>query len=182
PLGRLPPLAARYFSAREARLRDRADYAGGPPWAVFRTGAACAPNRVVWADLARRLTALALVGQRGLEQIPLNTCYVAAAPSAGAALRIAAWLNSTWIRAAARLRAVPASGGFARFAAGTVAALPLPVAALDDPALDALARAGAEGADVQEDLDDLVARHLALSGPVREDLATVDGVRAGDRR
>ena len=38
----------------------------------------------------------------------------------------AAWLNSTWLRALAQAGAVPAAGGFHRFAAGVVAGLPLP--------------------------------------------------------
>jgi hypothetical protein len=109
----LPPRAAAYLGEHQARLRGRADYAGGPAWTLFRTAAATAPHRVVWSDLARRLTAVALAGRRDERLVPLNTCYVAPARSAAEAECVSAWLNSTWLRAAARAVAVPAASGFA---------------------------------------------------------------------
>jgi hypothetical protein len=164
---------------RVGRLRARADDKGGPPWTLFRTTAAAAPYRVVWADLARRLNALALADDAARSQIPLNTCYVIAAPDADTALRLAAWLNSTWLRAAARLVAPPAAGGFTRLSARVVGGLPLPDAALADPALAELARAGAEGRNVQPDIDVLAARHLGI-GPDAARLLTA--VAPGDDR
>lgn len=159
----LPQRAAAYLNRHLAELRARGDFKRGPPWAVFRARPAVARYRVVWPDLARQLSAAALTTIRDLEQIPLNSCYVAPARSAAEARRLAAWLNSTWVRAAARVGAVPAASGFARFNAGAVARLPLPAAAMKDAGLDRLARAGRSGEVSQEELDDLVARHLGLS-------------------
>jgi Eco57I restriction-modification methylase len=172
PLPELPPGAGAYLAPHAARLRTRADHGGGPSWALFRTVAASAPFRVVWADLARRLTAVALVDDRAREQIPLNTCYVVAAPDSDTALRLAAWLNTTWLRAAARILAPPAAGGFGRFSARIVGGLPLGDAALADPALGELARAGADGLDVQREIDALAARHLGLDAAATRALAT----------
>jgi len=163
PLDEIPPGAGRHLRFHDRTLRGRVDYEGGPPWTVFRTAAASAAHRVVWSDLARRLTAVALTGRCGAARIPLNTCYVAPTHSSEEAERLAAWLNASCTRALARLGAVPASGGFHRFSATAVARLPLPEAALDDAELSALARAGRRGEDIQEALDDAVARHLDLT-------------------
>jgi hypothetical protein len=142
---------------------------------VFRARAAISRHRVVWADLARRLSAAALTSQGDLERIPLNSCYVAPVRTASEAEALAGWLNSTWMRAAARLGAVPASGGFARFNARVVARLPLPDSALTDPRLAQLARTGRSGTSVQEELDAIVAGHLGLSSRAQSTLrAAVD--------
>jgi hypothetical protein len=177
----LPPRAAAYLARHAGRLRMRSDYAGGPPWTLFRVGAATARHRVVWPDLARRLTAVALVGRTDAELVPLNTCYVAPARSAIEAQRVAAWLNSSWLRAAARAGAVPAAGGFARFTAAVVGRLPLPSAVLTCPALPELAAAGCRGKPIQDQLDDLTARHLELSAGARSALRTFLAGSAGDR-
>jgi Eco57I restriction-modification methylase len=175
PLRDLPPRAKEYFQAHAAELRARRDFHGGAPWMVFRAGPAVARYRVVWADLARRLSAVAFSSQADLECIPLNSCYVAVVGSVAQAESLAAWLNSTWMGVAARLAAVPASGGFARFNAQVVARLPLPDSALADPGLARLARAGRSGIAVQEELDDLVARQLGLPSPAQSALrAAVD--------
>jgi hypothetical protein len=163
PLDRLPPAADAHLAPHEARLRSRADFTGGPPWTLFRTRAATARHRVVWSDLARRLTACALTGPRDSRRIPLNTCYVAPAASADEAERMTAWLNSSWVGALARIRAMPAAGGFHRFAASVVSELPLPAAVLTDPSLSAIAIAGRHGEPVQEALDEIAAAHLGLS-------------------
>ena len=174
PLADLPPGARAHLAPHTKRLRARADANGGPPWALFRTTAAAAPHRVVWADLARRLIALALVNGAARTQIPLNTCYVIATPDADTALRLAAWLNASWLRAAARLVAPPAAGGFARFSAGVVGGLPLPDSVLADPALAELGRLGAEGREVQGEIDALTASHLALGPDATRALADLD--------
>jgi hypothetical protein len=179
PLPRLPPRAAAHLAPHAAVLRSRTDHVGGPPWALFRTQAATARHRVVWADLARDLRAVSLTGRP--DTIPLNSCYVAVARSDLEADRVAAWLNSSWVRAAARVGAMPAAGGCSRFTAATVGALPLPVSALADPDLTNLARLAAQGRRVQVDLDDITARHLSLSHTDRRILlAALDG-RAEDR-
>jgi len=179
PLPRLPPRAASHLAPHVAALRARTDFVGGPPWALFRTQPAAAPHRVVWADLARDLRAVSLADMP--HTIPLNSCYVALARNELEAGRVAAWLNSSWLRAAARAGAVPAAGGCCRYTAGTVGALPLPVSALADPDLTSVASLAVEGRRVQADLDDITARHLSLSTAHRRVLvAALDG-RAEDR-
>lgn len=179
PLPRLPPLAGAYLAPHLGALRARADYTAGPAWTLFRAQAAAAPCRVVWADLARTLRAVSLASMP--EMVPLNSCYVALARTDLEAERLAAWLNCSWMRAAARVGAVPAAGGCARYTAATVGALPLPGGALADPDLSTIARHAAEGRPVQADLDDITARHLSLGEPQRSALlAALDG-RAPDR-
>jgi hypothetical protein len=173
PLARLPPEVQAYLARYTEVLLRRADQANGPPWALFRTRAAAAPHRVVWADVARRLSAAALTGAADERLIPLNSCYVAPTRDGAMARRIAAWLNATWIGAVARVGAVPASGGYARFSAGTVGALPLPATVLTDSRFDSLARAGRAGTRIQDDLDDLAAEHLGLAPGARELLRRV---------
>jgi hypothetical protein len=181
-LAALPPLASAYLARHRVRLRARADFDGGPDWALFRTAPAAKPFRVIWPDLARQLSAAPLTGAECRAQIPLNTCYVAAAPDAETALRVAAWLNSTWLRAAARLVAPPASGGFARFSAAVVAGLPLPDSALEDATFGDLARHALAGHHIQKDLDVAAARHLGLGAHACTALGAAACVGPGDRR
>lgn len=181
PFNRLPPAAMAYAAAHEPALRARVDYAGGPYWTLFRTGGASARCRVVWPDLARQLNAAPLVGPAGRQLIPLNTCYVLAVPNDRVALAVGAWLNSTWIRVAARALAESAASGFARFNARVVADLPLPAAVPADLRLAGLGRRALAGADIQEELDDLCAEHLALSAQERACLTTVHGPDPADR-
>ncbi len=181
PLERLPPAAARHLAAHERALRRRADHWGTRPWVLFRTGPASAAHRVIWADVARRLEAAPLTGKSGSETIPLNSCYVLPTRNAATALRLSAWLNSTWSRAVARSAADPASGGFARFNARVVATIPCPADALHDTALLELAHRGVEGRLVQEDLDDCCAALLELGPAERTGLAEVDHTGAEPR-
>jgi hypothetical protein len=181
PLLSLPPKAAAYLAGHADELRARGDYAGGPPWTLFRIAAATAHNRIVWPDLARRLTAAALVGRRDARLVPLNTCYVAPTRSGVEADRVTAWLNATWLRAAARAGAVPAAGGFARFTAGVVGRLPLPTTVLACTSLPDLAAAGRRGEPIQDDLDELTARHLELSAGARSALRRFLARSTGDR-
>jgi hypothetical protein len=174
PLPRLPPRAASHLSPHLAALRARTDYVAGPPWTLFRARAAAAPHRVAWADLTRVLRAVSLAAMA--DTIPLNSCYVAVTRDDTEADRLAAWLNSSWIRAAARATAMQAAGGCSRYTAATVGALPLPVSALADSDLPALARLAAEGRHVQAELDDVAARHLSLERSQRTALLTaLDG-------
>ena len=176
PRRELPARCAAYLRPHQAELRGRKDFTGGPAWTMFRARPAVARHRIVWADLARQLAAAALTSKSDFQRIPLNSCYVASARSVAEAERLAAWLNSTWLRAAARLVAVPAAGGFARFNAHTVGALPLPASVCAAAELTALARAGRLGAAVQEELDEVAARHLNLSSAAQSALrAVVDG-------
>lgn len=173
PLAALPPRAAAYLAPQRGRLRSRKDYEGGPEWAVFRAVPAVATHRVVWADLAPRLEAAALTGPQAERFIPLNTCYLASAPTAATALRLAAWLNCSWIRAAAAVVADPAAGGFRRFNARVVSGLPLPDRVLADPGLLALAEASRAGPPDQAALDDQCARLLGLDLEERHVLADI---------
>jgi hypothetical protein len=183
PLPGLPARAAAYLGRQLQELRARKDYKSGVPWAVFRARPAVAAYRVVWADLARQLTAAALTTTRDRERIPLNSCYVAPVPSRSHAQSLAAWLNSTPIRAAARSGAVPAASNFARFNAQCIARVPLSDTALDDPDLSRIEYAGRSGADVQEELDHIVSRHLHLSPSAQHALrGIVDGVGTPNRR
>ena len=182
PLPTLPRAAAAHLSPHEDALRARADFLGGPPWALFRTRAATASHRVVWADLGRELGAAALTDAADSELVPLNTCYVAVAESKAEAERLAAWLNSTWIRIAARTGAVPAAGGFVRFASNTVGRLPLPTGALRDSRLESLAVAAHGGIPVQHDLDDLTAQHLALSTADQDAIRSLVAAGASHQR
>jgi hypothetical protein len=125
---------------------------------------------------------VALTSRRHSRRIPLNSCYLAPVRTAAQGYALAAWLNSTWIRAVARVRAVPASSGFARFNAQVVGGLPLPDGALADPALVRLGRAGHAGEPVQDELDRITAQRLLLSLPAQRALrAVVDGAADGRR-
>lgn len=177
----LPPRAQAYLEPHSSELRARRDFQSGPMWTVFRARPAIARYRVVWADLARRPVAAALSAMGDLEFIPLNTCYVASVSSAAEAQCLAAWLNSRWIGAAARLGAVPASGGFVRFNAEVVARLPLPDSAMADPDLARLAEAARAGKAVQQELDAIVARHLGLSSSAQNVLRSIADGASRDR-
>jgi len=135
----------------------------------------------VWPDLARRLSALALTGPAATGIIPLNSCYLLAVGSAAQSLALAAWLNSTWLRAAARAVADAAASGFARFNARVIADLPLPHSVLDDPRLPRLAARAARGQPIQEALDDICAEHLALPAESRAILARAEGTDSDHR-
>jgi hypothetical protein len=110
--------------------------------------------------------------------IPLNTCYVLPARDSATAIRLAAWLNSTWCRALAAIVADPASGGFRRFNARVVSSLPAPPALFGDRELLELGRAGMAGTLTQERLDDRTAALLGLSGLERHALAPAAAGRA----
>jgi hypothetical protein len=60
------------------------------------------------------------------EVVPLNTVYGVTAGDAAEARALAAWLNTRWLTALARLDADPARGGYRRFNARVVGGLPVP--------------------------------------------------------
>ncbi|HEY6807769.1 MAG TPA: hypothetical protein VI160_03185, partial [Gemmatimonadales bacterium] len=163
PLTALPAPALARLEPHRDRLRARADYRGGPPWQVFRTGLACAPHRVCWPDLARRLSAHVPPA----DVVPLNTIYGIVARTADDAHALACLLNSRWTGALAALRADPARGGFRRFNAGIVRALPVPPAA--HPAWIELAARGRTHAAA----DDLLAEVFGLDAADRRALGGV---------
>ena len=177
-LERLPAGAAQYLGPHLGDLRRRADHQPGPAWTLFRTRPATALHRVIWSDVARRLEAAALSGARDLCLIPLNSCYLLPTTDSATALRVTAWLNSTWCRAIALAGADPASGGFRRFNARVVAGLPCPDAMPQDAALAELAGAAMAGTLIQEELDARCAELLDLSSEERRVLAELDRGRA----
>jgi len=136
PLERLPPSLAERFAPHTGRLQRRSDYRSGPVWQLFRTRLGLAVHRVLWPDIARALEAAVAPP----EVVPLNTVYGIAAHSDEDAHALAAFLNTRWCTALARLAADPARGGFRRFNARVVAALPLPE--MDDACWHALAEHG----------------------------------------
>ena len=166
PWRALPAELLQYLESHAALLKRRADQQSGPWWQLFRTQAATAEHRVIWRDLASELQATQLADRTA---VPLNSCYVAAVPSAAAADSLAAWLNSTPIRALARLGAEPAANGFARFAARTVGKLPLPRNVLGDPVLASLTHAATDH-DIQPALDECVSDRLGLTTAERDTL------------
>ena len=161
PLTRLHTEAARRLATHEQRLRQRADYKGGPPWQLFRTGLGCAVHRVVWADLGRRLGAVVPPP----EVVPLNTVYGIVTRTASDAAALAALFNCRWHSLLARLVADPARGGFRRFNARVIGGLPIPPT--DSAVWPELASCGAR----REPPDDLVAEVLELDGADRRALA-----------
>ena len=161
PFDRLPRELTERLSGHEDRLRRRADYRGGPPWQLFRTGLASAPHRVIWPDLGRRLSA-AVPAPDG---VPLNTVYGIATRDSADAAALAALFNSCWLTALARLVADPARGGFRRFNARVVRGLPVPAAG--SAVWAELARRGHRC----ESADDLIADAFELDGADRRALA-----------
>lgn len=161
PLERLPKVLSQLLEPHRERLRRRADFRGGAPWQLFRTALAFAPHRVVWPDLAKRLSAA--VPEALL--VPLNTVYGIATRTADDAAALAALLNSRWMNALAVLAADPARGGFRRFNARVVRMLPAPPAS--SAVWTALARHGRD----HEAADDLVAETFELDSADRRALA-----------
>jgi hypothetical protein len=149
----------------------RADYRDGPIWTLFRIEAARARWRVVWPDLARELTAAALVEAAERRWVPLNTCYWIEVPDAESGHALAAWLNSSWIRTLAKRRATVAASGFFRFNAGVVGALPFPEGGDSDVALRRIGVAAHQGEiPDQAGLDERVAELLGLGRRERDRL------------
>jgi hypothetical protein len=180
PLRTLPPHARTYLASFERLLRTRTDLNDAPYWSLFRTGPAAAAHRVTWPDLAHRLSAAALGGNTGQGLIPLNTCYLIPVDHDAIAHRLAGWLNCTWIRALARLGADPARGGYARFNARVVGALPLPEGVVLDAELSRLGRRAAESSWSLEDIEELAATHHQLSTAARRALAPLVAGRRAD--
>jgi Eco57I restriction-modification methylase len=169
PLPKLPPQAERHLTSFASALAARADARNGPWWALHRTGPASAAHRVAWPDLARALGAV----QLPRTVIPLNSCYLVVTKSHEAGEAFAAWLNSTWIGAVARLGADPARGGFFRFNARTVGAVPLPTAALEDERWSRLPRPQRFDKEARDAIDRIVAEHLGLDARDRRALRAV---------
>jgi hypothetical protein len=183
PLREAPAEVQAYLRPHRARLARRADAKGAPPWALFRTDLLGARWIVLWRDIALRLEAAVLERRRAADPVPLNTCYGVAVPDGHTAMWLAAWLNSTPIRSAAAALAERAGGGAFRFAAGTVARLPLPPD--DDHAhladIAAIGGAALRGEPWDHDaLDALVVAALRLDALAADALRQLDAALRRD--
>ncbi len=126
PLRTLPDHARRWLSRWRSELASRSDARGnGAWWSLFRIDAAMNDRpRVVWADMSRGPRALILPARSPV--VPLNTCYVLPCRDDADAAALATLLNSPLVAAWLGAIAEPARGGYRRYLAWTVAALPLP--------------------------------------------------------
>jgi hypothetical protein len=126
PRTSLPAAALRHLVPWRRRLEARTDSRSGAAWwPLFRTESARTDvARVVWSDIGKEPRALVL--DAGDRTVPLNSCYVARAPSRDDALTLAAILNSPLAAAWLAAIAEPARGGYQRYLGWTVARLPLP--------------------------------------------------------
>jgi hypothetical protein len=175
PLERLPAKAAAWIRRHRAALAARADYRSDAAlWSLFRTGPATSRWRVAWADLARRPCAVLLEAARLERAIPLNTCYVAAAPDRNTGLLISAVLNSVWAAAYVSVAADEARGGYRRVNAQVVARLPLPPrCAATDRAITLAAHAHAGYPIDRAALDDALATAWELTAADRTALSAL---------
>lgn len=174
PLDRLPPLASQYLERHRQRLSARADATGVPIWAIFRLRAALGSHRIVWADISRRPTAVALDETPHSRALPLNTCYVAPAPDRDTALATVGVMNSTWAAALVAVTADEARGGYRRINARVAGEIPVPHQSPHLDRLVALSRsAHSTGSCDQEALDTAVADALSLSTAAREALRSL---------
>ncbi len=168
----LPPLAARYARAWRARLEARADWRANPYWTLFRVHPSLGRWRVVWPDIARAPTGVAL-DEVASDAIPLNSCYVAVADRQ-TVLAVAGMLNTTWARVLLRAGADEARGGYRRYNARVTAGLPLPSPGSPRAALAAVSRRAHHHRDVpQHDLDGAAADALDLPSTVRATLRSL---------
>jgi hypothetical protein len=125
PERELPPDTRRWLTRWRRRLEARSDGRGAPWWALFRTESARTERpRVIWGDIGLVPRASVLVA--GDPTVPLNTCYVALAPTEDDAHALAALLNSAIAAAWLGAVAEPARGGYRRFLGWTCARFPLP--------------------------------------------------------
>lgn len=174
PLDQLPALAAGYLEKHRRRLVARADRGDLPIWAIFRLRAALGSHRLVWADIARRPCAVALDETPHARALPLNTCYVAAAPDRETALAAAAVMNSTWTAALVSAVADEARGGYRRVNARVAGEIPVPCRGqLFDRLVQLSQLAHAQGGFDQGILDTAVADALGLSDDGRAALRSL---------
>jgi methylase of polypeptide subunit release factors len=126
PLKDLPDATRRWLGRWRPTLSARSDVRGTACWwSLFRIeGAVNERPRVVWADMSRGPRALILPARSPM--VPLNTCYVLPCRDDTDASALATLLNTPLVAAWLAAIAEPARGGYQRFLAWTVAALPLP--------------------------------------------------------
>jgi len=174
PLRSLPSHAASYFELCASGSRLRSDHRNGPPWEVFRTRCVPPDHRIVWPDIARRPRAVVLEETGAPSAIPLNTCYVAAAPDRETALAVAAVLNSTWAAAFVSSNADEARGGYRRINARVARLLPVPAPGPHRETLAQLSRRNHENEEHDyADLDAAAAYALDLSQRTQDALRSL---------
>lgn len=161
------PVYARAWLARWRRELERRSDARHADrwWSLFRTdGADSTVARVVWNDIGRSPRAAVVLP--GDPLVPLNSCYVAKCPGEDDAYALAALLNAPVVAAWLSVLAEPARGGYRRYLAWTVAALPVPADwARARSLLAPLARDGAAGmVPSDETLDAAVLDAYRLAG------------------
>lgn len=122
----LPRYARAWLSLWRRELERRSDARRAVRWwSLFRTEAADASAaRVVWNDIGRSPRAAVVLP--GDPLVPLNSCYVARCPSTDDAYALTALLNAPIVAAWLSVLAEPARGGYRRYLAWTVAAMPVP--------------------------------------------------------
>jgi N-6 DNA Methylase len=131
--------------------------------------------KVAWKDLSRGVAAAVLpdvvhAGEQAYPLIPNQTLYSLDAVSLEEAYALAALLNSTIAGALLVSVAERAKDAHYRYFGRTVAALPLPDLRPELERLVRLSRRAHRGADVQDDLDAIVAR---LYGVTAKELAVL---------
>ncbi len=164
PVANLPSRATEYVRRQRQRLRQRTDYSGGPLWTVFRTRCTLGENPIVWPDLVRRPVAVALRETGHPNSVPLNSCYVAHAPSRESALAWVAVMNSTWAMAYCIAAGDEARGGYRRMNARLAKHMPVPKLDKQGDVATMSAEAHDQDSPIRStDLDDAVATSLELS-------------------
>ena len=186
-LPNLPTRAHAYFEAHAGALKRRTDYrATMPVWQIFRITPEKLGPRVAWQQLASRLGAVYVpdsmsdphLGEQ--RTIPLLTAYLLPSPSEAIGYLIAAFFNSLPVRMYSKSFAERARGASFRFTSPVLGLAPLPseiqMALEGDPMVapsdrlveisQALHRdsRGATAADLEEELDTIVARLYGLKG------------------
>ncbi|HEX2833639.1 MAG TPA: N-6 DNA methylase [Thermoanaerobaculia bacterium] len=124
--------------------------------------------KVAWKDLSRGVAAAVLpdvvsIGEQPVPLVPNQTLYAIDAVSISEAYVIAAVLNSTVAGALLVAVAERAKDAHYRYFGRTVAGLPYPDTESQFDRLERLSRRAHRGADVSDELDDVVARLYGVS-------------------
>ena len=166
PLHTVEAATATYLAQHRDRLKARADLSPDAPlWLLGRVRPELLGHRVAWPDIARLLTAAALSPVSEGGPLLLNTVYYLSTESAAEAATVAAWLNTTPLRAAARWQAERALSGYRRYNAAAVSRLPLPAALRDTtrPLPQRFCRLAQSPADHLDELNAIACQLLGLS-------------------
>lgn len=130
----LPPKAKAYFERHQKALKARSDYRDRMPiWQIFRVGPQKLKDKLAWQELSHRLEA-SYAPQSVWEEtlgieallLPLQTTYLLPTDDPTTGLVLAAWLNSTPIRAFTASFAERARGAYFRHIGWVMGLLPLP--------------------------------------------------------